>query len=96
MTAIDKKGNEITSYKGVFATNGYEGSLEDDEEDEPTDVVETLADANITISDGTISADTNFTIYNTVGQNVTNLNGALTPGVYVVQVVDDFVKVMMK
>ena len=97
MTAIDKKGNEITSYKGVFATNGYEGSLEDDEEDEPTDVVETLADANITISDGLITCqDADFTIYNTLGQDVTNLNGALTPGVYVVKVVDDFVKVMMK
>ena len=97
MTAIDKKGNEITSYKGVFATNGYEGSLEDDEEDEPTDVVETLADANITISDGLITCpDAEFTIYNTLGQDVTAYNGSLQPGVYVVSVADDVVKVMMK
>ncbi len=97
MTAIDKKGNEITSYKGVFATNGYEGSLEDDEEDEPTDVVETLADANITISDGLITCqDTDFTIYNTLGQDVTAYNGSLQPGVYVVSIADDVVKVMMK
>ena len=95
MTAIDKKGNEIISYKGVFATNGYEGSL--DEEDVPTDVVETLADANITISDGLITCqDTEFTIYNTLGQDVTAYNGSLQPGVYVVSVADDVVKVMMK
>ena len=97
MTAIDKKGNEITSYKGVFATNGYEGSLEDDEEDEPTDVVETLADANITISDGLITCqDAEFTIYNTLGQDVTAYNGSLQPGVYVVSIAEDFIKVMMK
>ena len=97
MTAIDKKGNEITSYKGVFATNGYEGSLEDDEEDEPTDVVETLADANITISDGLITCqDADFTIYNTLGQDVTAYNGSLQPGVYVVSIAEDVVKVMMK
>jgi hypothetical protein len=97
MTAVDEKGNEITSYKGVFATNGYEGSLEDDEEDEPTDVVETLADANITISDGLItSQDTDFTIYNTLGQDVTAYNGSLQPGVYVVSIAEDVVKVMMK
>ena len=40
--------------------------------------------------------EADFTIYNTIGQNVTVLNGSLTPGVYVVQVADDFVKVMMK
>jgi hypothetical protein len=95
MTAVDEKGNEITSYKGVFATNGYEGSL--DEEDVPTDVIENLADANITISEGVIYCpDSDFVIYNTIGQNVTTQNGSLTPGVYVVQVADDFVKVMMK
>ena len=65
-------------------------------DDEPTDVVETLADANITISDGTISADTDFIIYNTIGQDVTAYNGSLQPGVYVVSIADDVIKVMMK
>ena len=87
IVAKDEKGNELESYNGTFTTNGYS---------EVTAILETLADANITISGGTISADADFTIYNTLGQDVTNLNGALTPGVYVVQVVDDFVKVMVK
>ena len=88
MVALDKKGNELQSYKGTFTTSGY---------NEETAILETLADANIIISDGLITCpDTEFTIYNTLGQDVTNLNGALTPGVYVVKVVDDFVKVMMK
>jgi hypothetical protein len=85
--AKDEKGNELESYNGTFTTNGYS---------EETAILETLADANITVSGGTISADTDFIIYNTLGQDVTDLNGALTSGVYVVQVVDDFVKVMMK
>ena len=95
MTAVDEKGNEITSYKGVFATNGYEGSL--DEEDVPTDVIENLADANITVSGGLITCpDAEFAIYNTLGQDVTAYNGSLQPGVYVVSIAEDVVKVMMK
>ena len=118
MVAMDKKGNELVSYKGVFATNGYEGSLDDEEggesgevgdsgeegddsgeegDDAETSVEEILANANITISEGTISCpDAEFTIYNVAGQNVTALNGSLTPGVYVVNISGDFVKVMVK
>ena len=88
MVALDKKGNELQSYKGTFTTSGY---------NEETAILETLADANITISDGLITCqDAEFTIYNTLGQDVTNLNGALTPGVYVVSIADDVVKVMVK
>lgn len=66
-------------------------------EDKPTDVVETLANANITISDGLISCqDADFTIYNTLGQDVTAYNGSLQPGVFVVSIADDFIKVMVK
>ena len=117
MVAMDKKGNELVSYKGVFATNGYEGSLDDEEggdtgeggdsgEDDDsgeegggveTSVEEILANANITISEGTISCPVaEFTIYNVAGQNVTALNGSLNPGVYVVQIENNFVKVMVK
>ncbi len=105
MVAMDKKGNELVSYKGVFATNGYEGSLDDEEGDDSaeegggveTSVEEILANANITISEGTIScSNADFTIYNVAGQNVTALNGSLTPGVYVVNISGDFVKVMVK
>ena len=88
IVAKDEKGNELESYNGTFTTNGYS---------EVTAILETLADANITISGGLITcSDAEFTIYNTLGQDVTDLNGALTPGVYVVQVVDDFIKVMVK
>ncbi len=94
MVAMDKKGNELQSYKGTFTTNGYVPGP--GEEDEPTSITETLADANITVSGGTISADTDFTIYNTIGRDVTAQNGSLTPGVYVVKVGDDIAKVMVK
>ena len=87
IVAKDEKGNELESYNGTFTTNGYS---------EVTAILETLADANITVSGGTISADTDFTIYNTIGKDVTAQNGSLTPGVYVVKVADDIAKVMVQ
>ncbi len=87
IVAKDERGNELESYNGTFTTNGYS---------EVTAILETLADANITVSGGTISADTDFTIYNTIGKDVTAQNGSLTPGVYVVKVGDDIAKVMVK
>ena len=65
------------------------------EEDEPTSITETLADANITVSGGTISAEANFSIYNTIGQNVTAFNGSLQPGIYLVSIENNIVKVMV-
>jgi hypothetical protein len=79
--------NVLESYVGTFTTNGY---------NEETAILETLADANITIFEGTISADADFSIYNTVGQDVTALNGALQSGIYVVAIGEDKVKVMVK
>ena len=79
--------NVLESYVGTFTTNGY---------NEETAILETLADANITISEGTIFADADFSIYNTVGQDVTALNGALQSGIYVVAIGEDKVKVMVK
>ena len=95
LLALDENNNELQSYYGEFETSGY--VEEEDEDTEETAIIENLADANITISEGVISCpDSDFTIYNTIGQNVTSQNGSLTPGVYVVQVDNDFVKVMMK
>ena len=94
MVAMDKKGNELQSYKGTFTTNGYVPGP--GEEDEPTSITETLADANITVSGGKISADADFSIYNTIGQDVTAFNGSLQPGIYVVVLGEDRVKVMIK
>ena len=94
MVAMDKKGNELQSYKGTFTTNGYVPGP--GEEDEPTSITETLDDANITVSGGTISADADFSIYNTIGQDVTSFNGSLQPGVYVVALGEDRVKIMIK
>ena len=94
MVAMDKKGNELQSYKGTFTTNGYVPGP--GEEDEPTFITETLADANITVSGGTISADADFSIYNTIGQDVTAFNGSLQPGVYLVSIENNIVKVMVK
>ena len=94
MVAMDKKGNELQSYKGTFTTNGYVPGP--GEEDEPVSITETLADANITVSGGTISADADFSIYNTIGQDVTSFNGSLQPGIYVVALGEDRVKIMIK
>ena len=66
------------------------------EEEEPTSITETLADANITVSGGTISADADFSIYNTIGQDITAFNGSLQPGVYLVSIENNIVKVMVK
>ena len=93
MVAMDKKGNELQSYKGTFTTNGYVPGP--GEEDEPTSITETLADANITVSGGTISAEADFSIYNTIGQDVTAFNGSLQPGVYLVSIENNIVKVMV-
>ena len=68
----------------------------DKPEENPTSISETIIDANITISGGTISADTEFHIYNSIGQDVTSLNGNLVPGIYLVQIGEDRVKVMLK
>ena len=94
MVAMDKKGNELQSYKGTFTTNGYVPGP--GEEDKPTSITETLADANITVAGGTISADADFSIYNTIGQDVTAFNGSLQPGVYLVSIENNIVKVMVK
>ncbi|MEE1174350.1 MAG: leucine-rich repeat domain-containing protein [Paludibacteraceae bacterium] len=93
MVAMDKKGKELQSYKGTFTTNGYVPGPS--EEDEPTSITETLADANITVSGGTISAEADFSIYNTIGQDVTAFNGSLQPGVYLVSIENNIVKVMV-
>ena len=94
MVAMDKKGNELQSYKGTFTTNGYVPGP--GEEDEPTSIIGTLADANITISNGHITCpDTEFAIYNTIGQDVTAFNGSLQPGVYLVSIENNIVKVMV-
>ena len=59
--------------------------------------VKTQMDANITVSGGLITcSDAEFTIYNTLGQDVTVYNGSLQPGIYVVSIAEDVVKVMMK
>ena len=66
------------------------------EEDEPSAITETLSDTNITVSGGTISAEADFSIYNTIGQDVTAFNGSLQPGVYLVSIENNIVKVMVK
>ena len=74
-----------------------EGGGSEEGGDKETFVEESLANVNITVSEGTISCpDSDFIIYNIIGLNVTALNGSLTPGVYVVQVGEDIAKVMVK
>ncbi len=91
MTALSEDNEVLDYYAGAFITNGYK---EDD--DVTTSVNETVNSANITVSGGTISADADFTIYNTVGKDVTALNGSLPAGVYIISKGEDVVKVMVR
>jgi uncharacterized protein YuzE len=91
MTALSEVNEVLDYYAGAFITNGYK---EDD--DVTTSINESITDANITVSGGTISADADFSIYNTIGLDVTAFNGCLQPGVYVVALGEDRVKIMIK
>jgi hypothetical protein len=91
MTALTENNEVLEYYAGAFITNGYK---EDD--DVSTSVDDINRDLSVVVSGGTISADAEFSIYNTVGQDVTALNGSLQPGIYVVALGEDRVKVMVK
>ena len=91
MTALSEVNEVLDYYAGAFITNGYK---EDD--DITTSINESITDANITVSGGTISADADFSIYNAIGLDVTAFNGSLQPGVYLVSIENDIVKVMVK
>ena len=83
LEAKSSNNEVIDTYTGTFTTGT------------PT-AVEEVSAASIKVSEGTISADADFSIYNTVGQDVTALNGALQSGIYVVAIGEDKVKVMLK
>ena len=83
LEAKDSENKVLDTYTGTFTTGT------------PTAVEEVNA-ASISVSDGTISCDADFSIYNTVGQDVTSLNGSLQSGIYVVTIGEDKVKVMVK
>ena len=62
-----------------------------------TDVdVEVVTTENIYTIDGTIIAEGEFQIFTVTGQNVTNMNGRLTSGVYVVRTATAVGKVIIK
>ena len=83
LEAKDSENKVLDTYTGTFTTGT------------PT-AVEEVSAASISVSDGTISCDADFSIYNTVGQDVTHLNGSLQSGIYVVTIGEDKVKVMVK
>lgn len=83
LEAKDSENKVLDTYTGTFTTG-------------TSTAVEEASVASIKVSEGTISADADFSIYNTVGQDVTALNGALQSGIYVVAIGEDKVKVMVK
>ncbi len=83
LEAKDSENKVLDTYTGTFTTG-------------TSTAVEEVSPASIKVSEGTISADADFSIYNTVGQDVTALNGALQSGIYVVAIGEDKVKVMVK
>ena len=82
--AMDADKCVIESFEGDFVTKG-----------EATDVEESTA-SKVIVSDGAISCDADFAIYNISGLDVTAQNGNLTPGVYVVTTTTETVKVLVK
>lgn len=63
----------------------------------PTEVQDIESDVIINVEKGLISVyNREFSIYNVIGQNVTVYNGSLLPGVYMVQIGDKSIKVIMK
>ncbi|MBR3871441.1 MAG: leucine-rich repeat domain-containing protein [Paludibacteraceae bacterium] len=83
LEAKDSENKVLDTYTGTFTTGT------------PT-AVEEVSAASIKVSDGTISCDADYHIYNTIGQDVTSLNGSLQSGIYVVTIGEDKVKVMVK
>ena len=83
LEAKDSENKVLDTYTGTFTTG-------------TSTAVEEVSAASIKVLEGTISADADFSIYNTVGQDVTALNGALQSGIYVVAIGEDKVKVMVK
>ena len=83
LEAKSSNNEVIDTYTGTFTTGTQTA-------------VEEVSAASIKVSEGTISCDADFSIYNTVGQDVTALNGALQSGIYVVAIGEDKVKVMVK
>ena len=62
-----------------------------------TDVdVEVVTTENIYTIDGTIIAEGEFQIFTVTGQDVTNMNGRLTNGIYVVRTANTINKVIVK
>lgn len=101
VVSLNDDGEEIENYTGVFATCGYEGSLDEEGDGNNDDFTSSIDDvkevAKVTLAKGLITCtESNFIIYNSIGLDVTLLNGSLNPGVYVVQVGEDLVKVMVK
>ena len=58
--------------------------------------VDNIAISNLYVHNGTIHAEANITIYSITGQNVTNLNGNLKNGVYIVKSTNATTKVVVK
>ena len=84
--ASDLNDNQLQIFTGDFKTLG-----------EPVSIDETLEELEITISEGTIICPVeDYIIYNTIGQDVTALNGSLKSGIYVVLVGNECFKVIVK
>ena len=58
--------------------------------------VDNIAINNLYANNGTIYSETDITIYSITGQNVTNLNGNLKNGIYIVKSANATTKVVVK
>lgn len=84
--ANDVDNTPIEIFTGEFTTLGEYVAID-----------EIFDPSNIFIEEGTIKCETeDFVIYNTIGQDVTALNGSLQPGVYVLAVNKEVFKVIVK
>ena len=84
--ANDVDNTPIEIFTGEFSTLGEYVAID-----------EIFTQLNIFVEEGTIKCETeDFVIYNTIGQDVTALNGSLQPGVYVLAVNKEVFKVIVK
>ena len=63
---------------------------------DPTVAVENVTVANVYTEGGLVVAEGEFQIFTVTGQNVTNMNGRLANGIYVVRTANSVNKVIVK
>ncbi len=79
----------------IINTNGNDDNNDDNGNEDNVDV-ENVTINNIYCKNGSITAKENITIFNITGENVTQLNGNLKNGIYIVKTAKTTIKIIMQ